>query len=202
MRGLDTTENLTYQINYLTDKKIDFVGRYVNLSSAWKRLGTLEAEKLSSAGISIFPIFELNPTSGDYFSRERGVRDYDESLASIAAYKIPSSAVMFYTVDYDAPPEDIPKIIDYFSAIVESARLRRANGYDYPGVGAYGSGYVLGEILARWPVITWLSMSSGWRGYEDWRSHADVLQSVGDSSSFDFDYDISDKNYGYGGKKC
>ena len=83
MRGIDTTVDLSDRIGALTRFRVEFSGRYVNLDSYWKCLTLSEAAALRRAGISVFPIFEANPTSAGYFTRDQAISDLNQALISV-----------------------------------------------------------------------------------------------------------------------
>ncbi len=198
MRGIDTTVDLSDRIGALTRFRVEFSGRYVNLDSYWKCLTLSEAAALRRAGISVFPIFEANPTSAGYFTRDQAISDLNQALISVKHFEIPSSACLFFAVDFDASEDDLPAIRSYFADIIQSVRNRRANGYEFPGIGVYGSGRVLAEIKRYWDVRTWLSMSTGWAGYEEMKSECDVIQLAPEGDiGFDHDLDSAKDNYGF-----
>ncbi len=198
MRGLDTTENLTDHIETLKHHGVSAVGRYIS-GGAWKNLTMPEAEALHAADIQILPIFERDPVNADYFLHDAAQTDYVIARTQVTYYKIPSTAVLWFAVDYDVPQSELPIITNYFRTLIGLIRHHRADGYEFPGVGVYGSGRVLSAIRSKWPVRTWLSESVGWAGYDAWKTEADILQMVRtDYLKFDYDWDfINDGSMGF-----
>ncbi len=166
MRGIDTTASMIHYAQLLKRNGYDFVGRYIN--AAWKSITPDEKNHLEANGIKIVYIYEEDPVNVAYFTDNQAYRDYFFTLQKITELDLSNDDNIYYTVDYDAPEEDIPKIVAYFDCLIQRARVRRADGYIYPGVGVYGSGRVISAIRDRYPEIsTWLAQSIGWAGYYD-----------------------------------
>ena len=198
MRGLDTTENMIMHVRTLKQHGVSAVGRYI-AGGTWKQLSVEEADALHAADIKILPIFERDPTDARYFTPATAMADYSHARNVVGDLQIPSTAVIWYAVDFDASQSDLIPIIQYFSTLIDQIRHHRADGYEFPGVGVYGSGRVLQAVRDKWPVRTWLSESVGWAGYDAWKTEADIVQTVKtDDLGFDYDWDFfNDINLGF-----
>jgi hypothetical protein len=189
MKGIDTTASMLDYAQLLKKHGYDFVGRYIN--APWKSVTLQEKNHLTDNGIKLIYIYEQDPTSASYFTDHQASLDLYKSLDDICSLEMTDEDVIYYTVDYDAPDEDIPRIVEYFSTLISLVRHCRAIGYVFPGVGVYGSGAVISAVREQYPMIsTWLAQSVGWRGYYDVKN-VTIRQGGRDANlPFDNDTDI------------
>ena len=119
------------------------VGRYLGFKNmGWsKSLTPDELKVIQGAGLSVFLIWESNPTTAGYFSYSKGVSDAKSALEEAVYLGAPNSTVIFFTVDFDAQTSDMAPIIEYFNGVRDGL-----NGQYL--VGAYGSYSVLQELKA------------------------------------------------------
>jgi hypothetical protein len=165
MRGLDTTHDLTDYAGLLKEKGYEFVIRYVS-AAPWKCATREETEHLKAMGIRVLYVYEANPTSPEYFTLERAYTDYIAGLSAVSEFGMTNEDILFYAVDYDASEEDEERIREYFREIISHKRHYLDGDHPFPGIGVYGSGAVIQAVRKDFPRIrTWLSLSSGWRGY-------------------------------------
>ena len=141
---------------------VRFIGRYYSRTTTHpdKVLTRAEAQLISQSKIRIVTVYEDAPTSGSYFSADRGAKDAAGALQQAAAAGQPEGSAIYFTVDYDAPPSDHAAIVAYFTAVASTI------GSKYR-VGVYGSGDICTLILdAGFAGLAWLAQSTGWSGYE------------------------------------
>ena len=135
------------------------VGRYLGYETqGWsKSLSQEELSAIQAAGLSVFLIWESNPTTAGYFSYSQGVTDGGLALEEMDYLGAPNSTAVYFTVDYDAQASDMAAITDYFSGVRDGL-----NG-EYL-VGAYGSYSVMQALQASsnapdkyWQTYAWSS---------------------------------------------
>ncbi|HZT43800.1 MAG TPA: DUF1906 domain-containing protein [Chthonomonadaceae bacterium] len=162
-KGMDCAVSTVGKAHGIKASGIDFVARYYP-TGLKKSLTRQEAEGLKSAGLWIVSVFELNPTESAYFAggRTRGVEDGEKALESAKACGQPVGSVIYFTVDYDAGEDDLEAIQAYFEGV-------RSILMPHYLVGVYGSGRVCRAIQgAGLAHCSWLAMSRGWSGSEDY----------------------------------
>ncbi|MDD5940129.1 MAG: DUF1906 domain-containing protein [Lachnospiraceae bacterium] len=108
------------------------VGRYltnVENSTLDKKMTKTELAVLKNAGLNVFPIYQTYGGSASYFTRKKGETDGIEALNAARELGFPSSACIFFAVDYDALFEDIESnIIPYFEGVNASVHGRYVIG--------------------------------------------------------------------------
>lgn len=157
---IDTDEPVSAtQAARLKTQGIDCVGRYLNRHNpnGSKVIKPAEARVFAAAGLRLFLIYEFD---GHPSGSGQGAFDgeYCAEYAPTIGAPADGSAVIAYTVDYDAPESHMPGITAAFQAFGR-ALLPKFQ------VGAYASGAVCAELYAA-KLITfrWLTMSGGFRG--------------------------------------
>ncbi|SPF46959.1 conserved exported hypothetical protein [Candidatus Desulfosporosinus infrequens] len=160
MEAIDCSTILTSTIaSSLNAAGIVAVGRYLGYKTqGWsKSISPTELSAIQSSGLSVFLIWESDPTTAGYFSYDQGVNDGGLALAEMDYLGAPKSTAVYFTVDYDAQSSDMAAIIDYFSGVRDGL-----NGEFL--VGAYGSYSVLGALQASsyapdkyWQTYAWSS---------------------------------------------
>ena len=181
----------------LKEAGYEAVGMYYFESSRVKTLLTRGvADTVSGAGLFILSIYENGtPTGVSYFGQGKG--DADAHVAGARADEAgqPERTPIYFAVDYDADPGDLPAITDYFTE-VKNALNALVPVY---GVGVYGSGLVCQHLTELGLVThTWLSQSIGFNGYDDWKPHADVVQGP-ETTVLGLDVDLDGTNGDAGG---
>lgn len=139
MEAIDCSTRLTVSTAAaLKSAGIAAVGRYLGFKTqVWsKTLTPDELTAIKAAGLSVFLIWESNPTNAGYFSYSKGLSDAKLALEEAAALGAPTSTAIYFTVDFDAQSNDLAAIIEYFRGV------RAGLGDQYP-VGVYGSYTVL-----------------------------------------------------------
>jgi hypothetical protein len=145
----------------LKDNAYQFLGRYYSRTTKipGKKLTRDEALAVCQAGLQIVAVYEDGPTNYAYFSAARGTADAQGAMDQAAAVGQPQGTAIYFTVDYDAAPNEIAgEITNYFKAI------NAAIG-DAFIVGVYGSGATCQAMLsAGLAKLAWLSCSQAWTG--------------------------------------
>ncbi|MBO0587613.1 MULTISPECIES: glycoside hydrolase domain-containing protein [unclassified Sporosarcina] len=96
------------------------IGRYlVNVPGGLnKKIQPGELKTIFDAGLTVFPIYQTNGASSAYFGPLQGAIDGEQALISAQQYGFKDGATIYFSVDYDALGGDIPKILDYYQAII------------------------------------------------------------------------------------
>lgn len=127
----------------------EYVARY--LGNSWKTFDIVEATIIKNAGLKLISIFEKNSTRSSYFSKSQGISDAQEAYKYAKAVGQPVGSAIYFTVDYDAKPTDMPRIIDYLNGVKQCL-------VDYK-IGLYGSYAVMqavkGVVDYYWQTYAW-----------------------------------------------
>lgn len=128
----------------------EYVARYLP-TSAWKGLTADEANAIKQAGLKLVSVFEKGATKSSYFTKSQGVSDAQEAHRLAKSIGQPSGSAIYFTVDYDAQPADMPAIIEYLNGIKQLLT-------DYK-IGLYGSYNVMqavrGHVDYYWQTYAW-----------------------------------------------
>jgi hypothetical protein len=202
-KGIDTIQNIQAFFECLKNNGYEFICRYYSRTTQMpeKVLHQPEAQAISNAGFSIVSVYEDDPVNAAYFSAGRGSEDAAGAQTQATAVGQPAGTPIYFTVDYDAQPGDLPAILQYFTAVRQT--INQGGNGPYP-VGVYGSGLVCQSLLGAGLVeFTWLSQSGGFNGTADFKASnqwnllqelpANAPQPCGD---FDYDPDVSQGNGG------
>lgn len=142
------------------------VGRYLSNvpgSSLNKKIQPGELGTMVSAGLSVFPIYQTDGGSADYFSAAQGGADALAALDAARGHGFRRGTTIYFAVDFDALDGDVTeRIIPHFQALAD--RLA-SYGSEYR-IGVYGSRNVC-DRLARTGLTTssFVSgMSTGFSG--------------------------------------
>lgn len=133
MIGIDVNFALTSgQLDTLKQNGVRFIGRYLGFYvHGWsKGIKTDEANLIANHGVSIVSIYEGNPTQANYFTYNKGLSDVQNAVKDAQILGQPTGTAIYFTVDYDAQPEDMGAIGAYFQGLRDGIS-------DYH-VGAYG----------------------------------------------------------------
>jgi len=157
-KGVDGTADCSLIAKQLIAAGYTFVGRYYS-HSGWKNLSKAEALALSHAGLYIVSVWETNPTTPGYFTRQRGFADAGAARAyATNVIGQPANTPIYFAVDTDADPAIVEP---YFRGIQEANSMPHS---PYP-VGAYGGGAVLDHLLNQGLIqYAWLANATGWQG--------------------------------------
>ncbi len=153
---LDTDDNTTTHLPRLKAAGVTTVIRYLARSHSWKTVTPNEAKAIANAGLKLGLVFE---TTGKPHGSSEGNLDGEAAVKYAKEVGAPPGAVIWYAVDYDPNPLNMPGIEQAF---VSFGKKVKDAGYR---VGAYASGYCNG-ILYEKKIITmrWLTQSLGFRG--------------------------------------
>ena len=169
MKGIDANVSLKNVGACLKQNGFGFVMRYYSAGSNSKNLTKPEAQALVGAGLLLGVVFE-STAKRSLSGNAAGVAD-GKSAHDSAANKIgqPAGSPIYFAVDFDATPAEIPTIVEYFKGVHDG--LKQANGgtarYQ---VGVYGSGLTCTKLLANNLVtFTWLTESMGFNGSKQFR---------------------------------
>jgi len=166
-RGLDASVPLTKIAACLKENGFGFAIRYYSAKPRKKNLTLTEAQALVKAGLLLGVVFE-ETARRSLSGRAQGVSDAKTAHA-MAVNEIgqPPNTPIYFAVDFDAKPSEMPKVIAYFEGVRDG--LAQANGGTARyGVGVYGSGLTCTELLKRELVtFTWLIESTGFLGSKD-----------------------------------
>ncbi len=174
--GLDTNRQTGALAACLKSSGIDFVMRYYSSGSSNpdKPLNTAEATALGQANVEIGVIFENSPmnVTVDYFTNAQGQADGTSAWNVAQALGQPSNSCIYFAVDFDAQPDEIASVVDYFQG-VKTGMNTAAGGASAYTIGVYGSGCVCQAVKEDNGLATysWLTLSQGWCGvktYATW----------------------------------
>lgn len=167
------------------DPVVAFVCRYlseVNDETKIKLLTAAEAKADSAAGIAIVSNYEWTGTTalGGY---NAGVYDARIAAQQHTACGGPADRPIYFSIDWDAQPGQMPVIIDYFHGVASIVSLDRT--------GAYGS-YEVIKALLNAGAIKWAWQTYAWSGGQwDPRAHIRQYQNGVTFGWREVDYDES-----------
>ena len=170
-KGLDTATPCSQgTIDAIIQAGYTFIVRYYCTGNLSKWLKLEEAQRLSDSGLWVVSVFQDYNNSISRFSVPLGKANA-KSAHEYASCVIgqPCETPIYFAVDFDATDGEAKGAVrDYFEAINSAFATAIAEGR-YK-VGVYGSGAVCRYIKddAKLAEYSWLSMSTGWRGYRDY----------------------------------
>lgn len=134
------------------EKGVGFVCRYLCPPKWPKLLTNDEARVLSDAGFNIVSVWEDNSVKASWFTWDRGIQEGTGAVAAAMEAGQPGGTAIYFAVDYDAQPGDMPTIAAYMDAA--EAQLQ-----DY-ALGVYGSYAVIDYFAKRgvkylWQTYAW-----------------------------------------------
>ncbi|GHN25247.1 peptidoglycan-binding protein [Lactobacillus delbrueckii] len=165
--ALDTSAQLTDK-DIANFKRYGFsvVGRYLTgsvgtgASKRSKYLTSDELERITDAGLRVFPIYEDGGYEIEYFSRNRGYQDGITAAKKAAELGFPSKTTIYFAVDVDIQDGDIEgTVVPYMRGIIDALKL---SPYE-PGI--YGTRNVClhgEEVGMKYSFVA--DMSYGWSG--------------------------------------
>jgi hypothetical protein len=137
-----------------------FACRYLS-HDAGKNLGRTEAALLLAGGIDLVSVWES--TAGRSLQgHAAGVEDAHDALLQAQSAGLPAGRPIFFAVDFDAQPAQMPAIRDYFLGV--RSVLDNAGPVNFPmpvPVGVYGGIAVVKYLLDRrvvsyaWQTYAW-----------------------------------------------
>lgn len=162
--AFDTSTRLTLDVaTAMKNAGYVAVGRYLTNASEKtidKKMTQEELEIIRRVGLSVFPIYQTYGGKAAYFTRDQGHKDARKAIEAARKLGFPSTATIYFAVDYDALMEDIRlNIIPYFRGIKE------AMGW-YFQIGVYAPRAVCNKLmlngLAKYSFVA--DMSNGFTG--------------------------------------
>lgn len=145
------------------------VGFYLRSDRASLRM----IQGLEQVGIKRFAIWERgNPTEPEYFSPTQAVVDARAAVSFATKIQMPAGSQIFFTVDYDATPDDLARHVwPYFQSV---QRMVKDAGYL---CSVYGSGMVCESLTIKGMAHAgWLAQSRGWSMYDFFKPRAAIVQ--------------------------
>lgn len=151
---IDCSTRLTSSMaSGLKAQGITHVGRY--LSKNMKGITATEAAIIKAAGLNIVSIYENGSTVISHFTPAQASLDLNDAYNLAKAVGQPEVAgnVIYFTVDFETNPSDMPAILAYFQAI-----KKQLTSYK---VGAYGSANTINYLKAHnacdyyWQTYAW-----------------------------------------------
>ena len=169
LKGFDANVSLKTVGACLKQNGFGFVMRYYSPGPNSKNLTLPEAQALVNAGLLLGVVFESS-AKRSLSGHAAGVADGKSAHNSAAnTIRQPAGSPIYFAVDFDAAPDEIPTIVEYFKGVHEG--LAQANGASSRyQVGVYGSGLTCTKLLANNLVtFTWLTESMGFHGSKQFR---------------------------------
>src|SRR5690606_16444206 len=141
------------QVRALRAMGVSFVVRYLTLpQNAWKRLTRAEAEMLSQEGMNIVSVYQARMNTPVDFTVSHARRDAEAALQNAREVGQPKGSVIYFAVDFDAGPQHLQTLRDYFSTV------KQVLGTEYQ-VGVYGSYWTIDNLASlapyRWQTYAW-----------------------------------------------
>lgn len=119
----------------------EYIGRYLTgtvgtgSNQKSKAMTQDELTAIFNTGLKIFPIYEDGGYQLDYFTTDQGIQDAEIAIHAAQDLGIPSSATIYFAVDFDALDEDITSnILPYFDNVSSVF-----NDFQTYKVGIYGA---------------------------------------------------------------
>jgi hypothetical protein len=180
VKGFDTASDTTGWAHRIADLGFLAVGAYMRPD----RCSQAMVRGLHSVGVQIFSIWEKGePVSAAYFDFPKGVTDALAACDFAASMGQPAGTPIFACVDYDAAYADVQRYLQGFHETCRSA------GYL---AGTYGSGLVCSSAIADGiSHYGFLSQSTGFPGYEEFRPAAAIVQGAS-TTVLEFDVDLDE----------
>lgn len=165
-----------------------FVCRYVSSPGESKNLRPSEVADYLGNGVGLVVVYEEHPVTRPLGGFAEGVADARSADAQVGALGLPGCPV-YFAVDFDAVPSQLPVIDSYIDGVVSVLGFART--------GAYGSNRTITHLLDGGRIrYGWAA--AAWGGTVDSRAH--LYQTGGgiiDGVPVDVDHTVSsDTNYG------
>lgn len=142
-----------------------FAVRYLSYSTTGKNLTAVEASALIAAGVDVVANWE-NAAGDALEGRARGASDADEAQRQADVAGMPAGRPIYFSVDFDATPEQQTAIDDYFDGVASVLGTSR--------IGAYGGFYPIKRLLDG-QKIAWAWQTYAWSGGR-WEPRAQLRQ--------------------------
>lgn len=163
--GIDTANNVEDITMSLKNQQYQFVARYYSLNS-WKVATTSEIAAIKNAGMKMVTVYQDSNNEPQYFTEEIAQQQASYAISLARSKGQATGSAIYFAVDFDATSGQISEyIIPYFNKL--KPVITSAGYY----LGVYGSGLVCSTLKNAGIVsYTWLSMSTGWQGYNTFTS--------------------------------
>ncbi|SPF51233.1 conserved hypothetical protein [Candidatus Desulfosporosinus infrequens] len=183
MEAIDCAATLTAAIvTVLKADGVVAVGRYLTGDYA---LTPTELTAIHNASLSVFLIFETNPTTASYFTYNQGISDAAQAITAAVNLRAPNGIAIYFTVDFDAQSTDMGAIVDYFQGVGDGL----------------GSKYLLG-VYGSYAVMQALDVDRYWQTYAwsggEIHEGNDIYQYQNDTQIAGISVDLNEINYGSG----
>ncbi len=117
------------------------IGRYI-VGGPNKKLTLSELDIIHRAGLRVIPIFQRSGRDVSEFNFYRGRVDASDAIAALNELQFPSNPAVYFAIDYDVDPDDIPtNIAPYFRGILSQLGDMTDEKYIF-SVGVYAPRYV------------------------------------------------------------
>jgi Domain of unknown function (DUF1906) len=162
--GADTQ---SYSLDWLHQKGIDAVLRYISSGDQAKCIDAREMAELIGAGITVGIVYELTGGSPKFgglpgsIDSTHGASDGAYALQTLKSLGVPPGSVVYFAVDTDVDNNtDINTyVIPYFTAAKQTLG-------GYYRIGVYGCGSTCAAALnSAGCDKAWLANATGWNGY-------------------------------------
>lgn len=163
---LDTNRNTFGRYDALKAAGVKTIIRYIaaGLEHEEKVIKPGEAHAIADAGLRLGLVYEIG---GKPSGSAVGHRDGSYARTYAPQVGAPAGAIIWYTVDYDAGPNDYIGIKAAFQAFKDAIEDGASVAPLYR-VGAYASGYICDRLHADGLIAgRWLTDSMGFRGTRD-----------------------------------
>lgn len=185
------------KLEYLKQNGYKVIGRYLT-GGDFKELRYGEPQRILSAGMQLFPIFQESTSNLTYFTTSRGKQDAKSAIKAVRKHGIPAGTVIYFAVDTDPTDAEISTyIMPYFKAVSENI------GLSYK-VGVYGTRNVCTKVMSAGYAETCFvsDMSTGFSGNmgfkmpENWNfDQFHEFQVTTSSGTWDLDKDAYSKKF-------
>ncbi|HEY1816565.1 MAG TPA: glycoside hydrolase domain-containing protein [Kofleriaceae bacterium] len=163
--GLDYAWSRPSSPQALADAGYTFVARYLSYDTTGKNLSASEAQGLIAAGVDIVANWEWAADDA-LDGYDTGVSDAQQAQALATGCGMPSDRPIYFSVDFDASPDQQAAINDYFDGVASVLGVART--------GAYGGYYVIQRLFDA-GKIQWGWQTYAWSGGQ-WDSRAQLRQ--------------------------
>lgn len=131
-----------------------FVGRYISYDRTGKNMTKNEANSIRGHGMDVVVNWEAT-TDGARGGHAEGVRHGRDALAQAHALGVPPGAAIYFSIDFDAQPHEMPTVMAYFGGVASQVGHART--------GAYG-GYNQLAYLHNFNAVAWYWQTYAWSG--------------------------------------
>ena len=171
--GMDASVNCAAFAGCIVASGIRFVVRYYS-NSVGKTITRAEALALSRVDLQVAVVYEDRNNAIQYFSTQQGNKNAAKALSVAAGIGQPTGSAIYFAVDFDPSADQVRgPISDYFRAVVQAVAVAPTRY----AVGVYGSGLTCRLIRdSGLATFTWLTGSTGFREYAQFRSQATLVQ--------------------------